>query len=83
MRDLSLYGGRLLTDAYWYASHFFVNATKDSVTVAFWPHRAETGRAGDVRPWNSVPAAEVSEPIYCLAGDWPNLPAGGAAASWS
>ena len=26
---------------------------------------------------------EVSEPIHCLAGDWPNLPAGGAAASWS
>ena len=27
-------------------------------------------------PWFSAPAAEVSEPIYCLAGDWPNLPAG-------
>lgn len=26
--------------------------------------------------WNSASAAEVSEPIYCLAADWPNLPAG-------
>lgn len=27
-------------------------------------------------PWILAPAAEVSEPIYCLAADWPNLPAG-------
>ena len=26
-------------------------------------------------PWISASAAEVSEPIYCLAADWPNLPA--------
>lgn len=26
--------------------------------------------------WNSASAAEISEPIYCLAADWPNLPAG-------
>ena len=27
-------------------------------------------------PWIWAPAAEGSEPIYCLAADWPNLPGG-------
>ena len=51
----------------------FREPTKDSVAVAFWPHRAETGRAGDVRPWNLAgrgacgPIPKLRVPGICRA----------------